>query len=488
MTVRSFIKRINDFVRYRNATRDMNARYPDATAEELVRENTCIVCREEMRPWVPPGEGRAGRRVDERQRAKKLPCGHILHFSCLRSWLERQQVCPTCRRSVLAEATPQNGPTNNQANQAQQNQGNPQGLQNPQNHQQNVPRIGRLFNMEPQNQQQPNPVGQPGQQAQQAQQALLNRPPNGAAGNMRVFNFGPIRIALGNLRIPNPQQQQGNANEALNNNNVMANLAQQLAQNPNGQVPTPNQPQDQSGTPAPNYHGVTIPASHAVHPTDIQSDILRLQQNIIDSLRVLNAQYGQLEYIHALLGELNRLQQASGVAAPNAQGPSSIQALNSTSGFAPIVPQAYMSSGSVLRQGDSGLPEGLVLPEGWTLRPLAPTTPVGNGGSPTSVVSAQASTAPGATDSEPGTSAVSTTLPQAQSPEAGPSSSATPGTSGSTEKQAEPSSLASSWSFENTRGTSEASGSTSALAGGNTGNQNTPKRSATVEDTEDSGQ
>jgi E3 ubiquitin-protein ligase synoviolin len=32
---------------------------------------------------------------------KKLPCGHIFHFYCLRSWLERQQSCPTCRRSVL---------------------------------------------------------------------------------------------------------------------------------------------------------------------------------------------------------------------------------------------------------------------------------------------------------------------------------------------------------------------------------------------------
>jgi E3 ubiquitin-protein ligase synoviolin len=32
---------------------------------------------------------------------KKLPCGHIFHFYCLRSWLERQQSCPTCRRTVL---------------------------------------------------------------------------------------------------------------------------------------------------------------------------------------------------------------------------------------------------------------------------------------------------------------------------------------------------------------------------------------------------
>lgn len=108
LTMRSFLKRISDFQKYRNATRDMNARYPDATAQELERDGTCIICREDMRPWLQPGtEPTTPRRPgqappDERQRPKKLPCGHILHLACLKSWLERQQVCPTCRTSVLA--------------------------------------------------------------------------------------------------------------------------------------------------------------------------------------------------------------------------------------------------------------------------------------------------------------------------------------------------------------------------------------------------
>ena len=34
--------------------------------------------------------------------AKKLPCGHFFHVHCLRSWLERQQTCPTCRAPVSA--------------------------------------------------------------------------------------------------------------------------------------------------------------------------------------------------------------------------------------------------------------------------------------------------------------------------------------------------------------------------------------------------
>ena len=44
----------------------------------------CIICREEMT---------AG--------CKKLPCNHIFHTSCLRSWFQRQQICPTCRMDVL---------------------------------------------------------------------------------------------------------------------------------------------------------------------------------------------------------------------------------------------------------------------------------------------------------------------------------------------------------------------------------------------------
>lgn len=112
LTIRSFYKRIRDFVQYKHATRDMNARYPDATAEEISREDVCIICRENMTVWQDSTthQGaetmrRENQRIDERQRAKKLPCGHLLHFACLRSWLERQQICPTCRTPVLTNNT-----------------------------------------------------------------------------------------------------------------------------------------------------------------------------------------------------------------------------------------------------------------------------------------------------------------------------------------------------------------------------------------------
>ena len=86
-TFRNFRQRVSDFLRYRRVTANMNERFPNATPEDLARcDNTCIICREEMAP-----EGAN----------KKLPCGHVFHLPCLRSWLERQQNCPTCRANVL---------------------------------------------------------------------------------------------------------------------------------------------------------------------------------------------------------------------------------------------------------------------------------------------------------------------------------------------------------------------------------------------------
>ncbi len=50
---------------------------------------------------------------------KKLPCDHIFHRNCLRSWFQRQQTCPTCRTSIL-RFNPVTQPNNNNDQQAQQ--------------------------------------------------------------------------------------------------------------------------------------------------------------------------------------------------------------------------------------------------------------------------------------------------------------------------------------------------------------------------------
>jgi len=86
LTMRAFKKAFNDVVLSRRAIHNMNTLYPDATPEELSNtDNVCIICREEM---VAPS-------------TKKLPCNHIFHRNCLRSWFQRQQTCPTCRLDVL---------------------------------------------------------------------------------------------------------------------------------------------------------------------------------------------------------------------------------------------------------------------------------------------------------------------------------------------------------------------------------------------------
>jgi E3 ubiquitin-protein ligase synoviolin len=105
LTGRSFVTRLRALVRYRAATRNMDERYPDASEDEMsaMTDRTCIICREEMFAHGV-SENRAGdsgsnpaQHVSDGPNTtpKKLPCGHIFHFYCLRSWLERQQSCPT---------------------------------------------------------------------------------------------------------------------------------------------------------------------------------------------------------------------------------------------------------------------------------------------------------------------------------------------------------------------------------------------------------
>ncbi|GAA5875930.1 hypothetical protein JCM3774_005820 [Rhodotorula dairenensis] len=148
LTLRSFILKVRDLRRYRQATRNMDELYPNASREEMdaMADKTCIICREDMEwraaagepgqtsaeapgdraPSAPiaatPGETADTReaqapaagataaatapRAGPNDTPKKLPCGHVFHFHCLRSWLERQQSCPTCRRPVLPNEQP----------------------------------------------------------------------------------------------------------------------------------------------------------------------------------------------------------------------------------------------------------------------------------------------------------------------------------------------------------------------------------------------
>ncbi|XP_062847520.1 autocrine motility factor receptor a [Trichomycterus rosablanca] len=76
-------RRIRRHKNYLRVIDNMESRFSVATPEELVANNDdCAIC------W------------DSMTSARKLPCGHLFHNSCLRSWLEQDTSCPTCRMSL----------------------------------------------------------------------------------------------------------------------------------------------------------------------------------------------------------------------------------------------------------------------------------------------------------------------------------------------------------------------------------------------------
>lgn len=367
MTTRSFVKRLTALLRYKQALRDMN-RYPDATAEDLGREDTCIICREEMRPWDPT----AGQ--VERTRPKKLPCGHILHFGCLKSWLERQQVCPTCRSSVVVDQPPRNGQY--RPRMAFHIQPNLPGGQN-----QPAPANGQAPGV-----QDAQLNGQPGQGGQQQ--------PAGPRAAMRYINLGPIRLgfAQGGQEVAELANRMG---VDLNGPNAPA------AAQPN--IPVTN-PADLSTMEAVRNRLLEVDQR-------IQQEVRDIQQGIQN---VHTAQH-ELQLMNMMLSELARIRQLNigqqqpttqpgqPLANPNAAAAPAGGVVNPLQpGAAPIptpalypagqiplptMPQAAnpfiprMNSPTVTRHGavtqttaipsgSADLPEGVVIPPGWSLMPL----------------------------------------------------------------------------------------------------------------------
>ncbi|KAJ5154001.1 Zinc finger RING-type [Penicillium coprophilum] len=345
VTIRSFARRIMDFMRYRNATRDMHQRYPDATAEEVSREDVCIICREEMIPIQPaqqpqpeanaPGEpapqpapqpAAGSQRVPDRLRPKKLPCGHILHFSCLRSWLERQQNCPTCRRPVLAP-TRTRGAAGAGGNNA---------------------RGGH------------NGGVQPGQQGADAQPRA------------RVYQFGPFRIGFGAVRgdlFNNLHPQGGQGHPLQPGANPPANA-------PGGQIGFGfgfgRRPQ--TPTPAPGPQGAAPGGSIAA---EINDQLAQIEQRLNHEIATLRAATEHLNHVRQLRVELERLlAQARAVNQEAAGQPGAEQAIPppnviaGSSVFATGHQYSPNPASDVLNSGDPRLPEGLTIPPGWTLLPL----------------------------------------------------------------------------------------------------------------------
>ncbi len=338
LTIRSFYKRINDFVRYRQATRDMNARYPDATAEDVAREDVCIICREDMRPWREPqaqgGQpvGVAGTNaatlspIDERLRPKKLPCGHILHFACLRSWLERQQNCPTCRRPVLVPNT----------------SGRPQGA--------------NILNQDARAQINLEQPPRPGAGHGDVQQPLIAQ---------NVFQFGPFRLAFGARHAGQGFVQQGEARPPQPNQ--LAPIA------PVGDI-------QRLG----NAFGFLrqAPANQRtvvnLGQTNVSLQLHQIEQQLIREINELQIQADQLFLVRTLQGELARLRIAH--ANPGASNNANLPTINQhrpqntmMHGAQPYFASQIFSTvqqQQIIGSGHRDLPSGVTIPDGWTLLPL----------------------------------------------------------------------------------------------------------------------
>lgn len=340
----------------------MNSRYPDATTQDLERDGTCIICREDMRPWEqppqPPANGAAARPratapPDERQRAKKLPCGHVLHLGCLKSWLERQQVCPTCRTSVLTQNQTRGGPGANQAGGLQAN-----GVQAGEAAGNNGGAAGQ-----PNNNQQ-----QPGHQGVRARQFRL--------GPWR-FTFaagepGQIRDTLRQLNRPQGAQDRNQAGGNGSSSDRTRIRRQRSSREPR------------------------------VDPNNIPGQIAGMEQHLVREIQNMHSSLQQLQRVRQLQAELDSLRRhqtgntgqrantdgrTSTSAPPNRESPIPLH-------MPPPIPQqqvpfqmapmqtayphqqvsdqsrAYTTTQTVLGHGHPSLPPGVTLPEGWSLLPL----------------------------------------------------------------------------------------------------------------------
>ena len=363
MTSRDFLKRLSAVLRYRKAMAEMN-RHPDATAEELAENNTCIICREDMHPWNPDVGGAV-----ERQRPKKLPCGHTLHLGCLKSWLERQQVCPTCRTPV----------TSDRGRPAQGNDANRRmGLRIQIGNNAQVPG-------QPQGQAPGNNVNG-GNNAGAAQQPGQNNPQNPQqpraddANGPRIFQMGPIRfgMARGGDQIRELGHRMG-MNMPNNDNNLPAQPA------PARETAPASQQQQQQQQQPPAGDNMQTANNH------LQQAEIALMQEIAS----LQARQIELQRIQLLMLELQNVRRRNGLADVNSPiGQSAGAPPVGAPGHIPI-PQLVGMPGvgnlhgvparinspilgrhgasnytTSIPSGSSELPEGVVIPPGWSLMPL----------------------------------------------------------------------------------------------------------------------
>ncbi|KAH8583532.1 zinc finger protein [Cryptosporidium sp. chipmunk genotype I] len=84
--LKALYNKLSSFKRYRKLTKNIETRLQEATLEEIERIDTCIVCRDTL--YIG---------------SKKIPCGHVFHLDCLKSWFIQQQTCPICRAPITIQ-------------------------------------------------------------------------------------------------------------------------------------------------------------------------------------------------------------------------------------------------------------------------------------------------------------------------------------------------------------------------------------------------
>jgi hypothetical protein len=322
MTTRSFVKRVHDYQKYQSATRNMHALYPDATAEELAADNTCIVCREEMHPWqggarnADNPDGATPRVVSERQRPKKLPCGHILHFACLRSWLERQQACPTCRRSVLEPPDQRVTGTDN--------------------------RRGRN--------------GARGAQADGNQADRRNNDANRRPRRRNYFRFrlGDLRVVIGANRVAAGEDPAQAVQNAVHDAELPHD---QDPPSPDGEARQQDPPAEGDGD-ADAAEGGSTHLRAPWRAMAVHAQLSAIEEVLAQDIRAANIAMERAGRIRALQAELSRLAEVHE------------QTLD-----VPLRPTSTVGPAAGPSTAVPGIPENLVLPDGWRLVPLFAAPP-----------------------------------------------------------------------------------------------------------------
>jgi E3 ubiquitin-protein ligase synoviolin len=224
----------------------------------------------------------------------------------------------------------------------------------------------------------------PGAQPGPNQPAAPNNVPGDGQPQARIYQFGPFRIGFGAGR-----------------GDVFRNLHQQIHGNnaPPVNIPPgaqqigfgfgfgrPHQPQQIPQVPQPLPQGLNVlqPAAMPTNLASIQQQLANLEQQIAQEYQSLRATAEQLHVLRALQTELQRLRIAQ-------QNPLPSQPLTepqpTSAAFIPTATTTTMSTSTSTAQpatvhqltgqsatpipaGDSRLPPGLTLPQGWTLTPL----------------------------------------------------------------------------------------------------------------------